>query len=86
MKGIINVTTFLFFILILFEASAQQTEIRGKVTDTKSGEPMIGVHITLKEAVHGTVTGTDGSFILKTPIQTPLGIHVSYVGYVPSGY
>ena len=83
MKAITNVITFLFFVLILREASAQQTEIRGKVTDTKSGEPMIGVHITLKEAVHGTVTGTDGSFILKTPIQTPLGIHVSYVGYVP---
>ena len=64
-------------------ASAQQTEIRGKVTDSKSGEPMVGVHITLKDAVHGTITGSDGSFVLKTQIQTPLGIHVSYVGYVP---
>jgi hypothetical protein len=44
---------------------------------------MVGVHIALKEAVHGTITGSDGSFVLKTPLQTPLGIHVSYVGYVP---
>jgi iron complex outermembrane receptor protein len=83
MKAIINIITFLFFVLIVNEAFAQQTEIRGKVTDSKSGESMIGVHITLKDAVHGTVTGTDGSFVLKTQIQTPLGIHVSYVGYVP---
>ena len=54
MKAIINVITFLFFVLIVNKASAQQTEIKGKVTDSKSGEPMVGVHITLKDAVHGT--------------------------------
>ena len=44
---------------------------------------MVGVHITLRDAVHGTITGSDGSFVLRTQIQPPLVIHVSYVGYVP---
>ena len=32
---------------------------------------MVGVHITLKDAVHGTITGNDGSFVLKTKISSP---------------
>ncbi len=83
MKITIKILAYLFFILAANRASAQQTEIRGKVTDSKSGESMVGVHITLMDAVHGTITGSDGSFVLKTQLQTPLGIHVSYVGYVP---
>ncbi len=68
--------------MIFNKVSAQQTEIKGKVTDSKTGEAMVGVNITLKDAVYGTSTGSDGSFILKTPLHTPLGIRVSYVGYV----
>lgn len=83
MKATFKIVAFLFIVLIGNKALAQQTEIRGKVTDLKSGEPMVGVHITLKDAVHGTITGSDGTFVLRTHIQTPLGIHVSYVGYVP---
>jgi iron complex outermembrane recepter protein len=82
MKGTIRIITFLYFGLIVSKVLAQQTEIRGKVTDLKSGETMVGVNITLKDAVHGTITGSDGSFVLRTRIQTPFGIHVSYVGYV----
>jgi iron complex outermembrane recepter protein len=83
MKAAIKIITFLFFILIVDKASAQQTEIKGKVTDSKTGEPLVGVNITLRDAVHGTITGSDGTFVLKTKIQLPAGIHVSYVGYVP---
>jgi iron complex outermembrane recepter protein len=83
MKATLKFVIFLLFFLIVGKVSAQQTEIRGRVTDSKSGETMVGVHIALKDAVHGTITGSDGTFILKTQIQTPLGIHVSYVGYVP---
>ena len=83
MKTSIKIITFLFFTLIVNKISAQETEIRGKVTDSKSGEEMVGVNIVLKDAVHGTISGSDGSFVLKTQIKPPLGIHVSYVGYVP---
>jgi iron complex outermembrane recepter protein len=83
MKAIIKSMLLLIFVLSANVAPAQQTEIRGKVTDSKSGEAMVGVNITLKDVVHGTITGSDGTFMLKTQIHTPLGIHVSYVGYVP---
>ena len=83
MKSRIKIITYLFFILIINEVSAQQTQIKGKVSDLKSGEAMVGVNITLKDFVHGTITGSDGTFVISTPIKTPLGIHISYVGYVP---
>jgi iron complex outermembrane recepter protein len=82
MKVIINVITYLFLILLFDKVYAQETEIKGKVTDSKTGEAMVGVNITLKDAVYGTSTGSDGSFTLKTPLHTPFGIRVSYVGYV----
>ncbi|MBK8882566.1 MAG: carboxypeptidase-like regulatory domain-containing protein [Bacteroidales bacterium] len=83
MKAKLKIITYLFFILIVNKVFAEETEIKGKITDSKTGEAMVGVHITLRDAVHGTVTGSDGTFILSTPLQTPLGIHISYVGYVP---
>ena len=83
MKARFNIITFLFFVLIVNKASAQSSEIKGKITDLKTGENLVGVHITIKDDVHGTITGSDGNFVLKIQIQTPFIIHVSYVGYVP---
>jgi iron complex outermembrane receptor protein len=83
MKASVKILFFLFLTLIVNRLSAQETVIRGKVNDLKSGEAMVGVNITLKDAVLGTISGSDGSFVLKTKMKTPLGIHVSYVGYVP---
>jgi len=73
----------LFFVLIVNKASGQSYDIKGKISDLKSGENMAGVHITIKDDVHGTITGSDGIFVLKTQIQMPFVIHVSFVGYVP---
>jgi len=39
---------FLIFILAINPISAQDYEIKGKITDSKSGEPMVGVHIVIK--------------------------------------
>ena len=73
----------MFFVLIVNKASGQSYDIKGKISDLKSGENMAGVHITIKDDVHGTITGSDGIFVLKTQIQMPFVIHVSFVGYVP---
>jgi hypothetical protein len=83
MKVRFNIITFLFFVLIVNKASGQSYDIKGKISDLKSGENMAGVHITIKDDVHGTITGSDGIFVLKTQIQMPFVIHVSFVGYVP---
>jgi len=69
------------FLFISNLAIAQSFDIKGKVTDSKSGESMIGVHIAIIGDVFGTITGYDGTFILKSKTPPPLEIKVSYVGY-----
>jgi len=83
MKGTFKIIIFLFSILTVNITSAQQTEIKGRITDSKSGEAMVGVHISLKDAVHGTISGSDGTFMLRTGIQPPWEYVFRYVGYVP---
>jgi iron complex outermembrane receptor protein len=82
MKAISYLITFLIFVLILNSVSAQSYEIKGKITDSKSGEPMIGVYITIKDDIHGTITGNNGVFVLKTQIPPPLVLRISYVGFI----
>jgi len=60
---------------------SQTYTYKGKVTDAKTGESLIGVNITVKDNVHGTVSGYDGTFEYKCPFAPPLVFHISYVGY-----
>jgi outer membrane receptor protein involved in Fe transport len=73
----------LYFLLIFNTLPAQNINIKGKITDSKSGESLVGVHILIVGDVHGTISNYDGSFILSTPKTLPLDLHISYVGYEP---
>ena len=57
----------------------QSGVLKGQVTD-KSGEPIIGATVKVKDSNIGTVTDFDGNFELK---NVPSGgvITVSYIGY-----
>ena len=58
--------------------------IRGQVCDVASGEPMIGVTITVENGTTmATVTDIDGNFAIK---EVPVGRHsvrASFIGYEP---
>ena len=76
--------------MLLFPAVAvAQTDeatqtIRGQVCDVASGEPMIGVTITVENGTTmATVSDLDGNFEIK---NVPVGRHsvrASYIGYEP---
>jgi hypothetical protein len=83
MKASSSLITFLTFCLIFNPVSAQTYEIKGKITDAKTGEPMAGAHVTIKDDVYGAVAGNDGVFFLKTHNPLPVVLHISFVGYVP---
>ncbi len=74
---------FLSFLLLIGADMAEvlgQTIIKGKVTD-ENNEPLIGVNILVKGTVTGTITDTDGNFVLKTRNQPPLTLIFSCMGY-----
>ena len=85
------------FVMLLFPstAGAQFNEatqtVRGQVRDIASDEPMIGVTITIEDdgkyqsagKAIGTVTDTEGNFVM---MNVPVGRHsirATYVGYEP---
>ena len=58
--------------------SAQQKEVRGKVTDS-NGQPLPGVAVVIKETTNGIITDADGNYILnKVPSDATLVF--SFVG------
>lgn len=73
----------LFFLLFLFVGcqlmSAQQISIKGTVTDP-SGEPLVGVSVTVPGTRIGAATDIDGNFSLEADSKGKLKF--SYIGYM----
>lgn len=72
---------FLFLLLAVMPAvslSAQQLSISGTVSDA-SGEPLIGVSVTLPGTKTGAATDIDGHYSISADAKSTL--RFSYVGY-----
>jgi len=81
MKTIFRLIVVLTFLLIAGTSTAQIFEVKGKVSEAKTGETMIGVNIVIIGDVRGTVSGYDGEFLLKSKIQPPFSLQFSFVGF-----
>jgi iron complex outermembrane recepter protein len=81
MNNILKLVYFVIFFFVSIAIPAQSFEIKGKITDAKSGESMIGVNIIIEGDVHGTVSGYDGNFVLKSKVAPPFTLHFSFVGF-----
>tara|TARA_R110002050_G_scaffold24083_3_gene64312 strand:- start:83108 stop:84367 length:1260 start_codon:yes stop_codon:yes gene_type:complete len=71
-KIFIAVTTFcLFFLCNISNINGQTTnsftEIKGKVVDNKTNDPLIFTDLVIKDSNISTISNTDGEFILKIP-------------------
>lgn len=60
---------------------AQGTQLSGSVTDSNTGEPLLGVNILVKGTVLGTITDLQGNFNLTVQSAPPLTLVISSVGY-----
>lgn len=72
----------IFFMTLFFSSTLYaQQQVRGKVMDGSTGNPLAGCSIFISGSSLGTVSGADGSFILS---GIPRGKHeliVSFIGY-----
>ena len=81
-------TALVLTMFMALKAQAQDVQInqtiRGQVCDVASGEPMIGVTITVENGITlATVSDTDGNFVIN---NVPVGRHAvraTYIGYEP---
>lgn len=60
---------------------AQNTTINGVVLDKASGDPMIGVTVTIEGTTNGTITNYDGEFEIALHDIKNTTLQFSYVGY-----
>lgn len=77
----------IFITLVMLIASvhsiiAQELVLEGVVKDAKNQEPMPYVHVGIPKKGIGTITNTDGKFILRIPtIYTNETLKISFIGY-----
>lgn len=75
---------FVMFIYLFFNTSWEcqgQNMVSGILKDAKTGEPLIGATVLVKDSPLGTVTDFEGQFILKTIINYPFTLEFRYSGY-----
>lgn len=56
-------------------------KITGKITDQKTGEPLIGATVTIEGASRGAATNVNGEYIINDVPPGTNSILVSYLGY-----
>jgi len=72
--------------LHIFSQNATSTinsVLHGRVTDLKSGTPLAGASISIKNTTHSVVTDGDGKFVFRTGQKLPYILIVTYIGYKP---
>lgn len=71
-------------LILTQHAAAQERTVSGKVTDERSGEPLVGVSVTVKNSTKGVTTGIDGGYTLQVPPPAEDAVLVfNYLGYNP---
>ncbi|MCB9033912.1 MAG: TonB-dependent receptor [Chitinophagales bacterium] len=78
MKSILFSLMLFFFGALI--SNAQNGIIKGKITDAKSGEELIGVNISVKGSLEGATSDIEGNYEIELPAGSYTIIY-SYVGY-----
>lgn len=70
-----------YIVIVEIKQPASQAikEIKGKIVD-ETGEPLIGVNVSVEGGTTGTISDFDGNFSVKAPENSVLKI--SYIGYM----
>jgi outer membrane receptor protein involved in Fe transport len=75
------IITLLLIILFSLNGFSQSGKIEGKITDSKTGQPLSGVSVSTAENDKGVITNQDGRFVITINSVTPKSIRISSVGY-----
>ncbi|RYG36495.1 MAG: hypothetical protein EOO01_30770, partial [Chitinophagaceae bacterium] len=61
--------------------SAINSVLNGRVIDLKTGSPLEGASVVIKNTTHSVITGRGGTFTFRTGQRFPYTLVISYVGY-----
>jgi len=81
MKKLGTLTAILFLFHLSFSQQKIRTQLSGKVTDAKTGEPLQGASVVIADSRIGTSTNSEGVFIINNITAGHTIVEVSYSGY-----
>ncbi len=61
--------------------SRQAIKVAGKVADAQTGEPLVGVNITVEGTTLGVISDVDGKYSIDVPTESSVLVF-SFIGYV----
>jgi iron complex outermembrane recepter protein len=67
--------------LLLCNVALSQNKLTGKITDSKSGEPITGATVYIPELKTGTISDKDGVYALINLPKTRVVVQISFLGY-----
>lgn len=78
---LLKLTIWIFICLLPVSNILSQTTLKGKIIDSETYEDLIGATVKIVNSNYGTVTDFKGEFVLKTTLNLPFSIEISYIGY-----
>jgi len=72
---------FLQVFLLLISNAIDASVIKGRINDSVTGEELIGATVFIKELNAGTISGLDGSYIIKNVNAGSYTLICSFIGY-----
>lgn len=73
-----------FNVFLVCSVLAQNVNVRGRVFDKTTGEPLVGVTILQKGTSNGGVTNLEGNYTLNVPVGSVL--EFKYIGYLATTF
>ena len=74
---------FVLFIMLTASVVTETGNLKGKITDAKTGEPLVGANVVVLNQNCGAASDINGEYEIKNiPVGT-YSVKISYVGYKP---
>ena len=81
MKKILPLLGFLLFLFFPQLVQAQTGTVEGKVIEANTGNPLIGVNVTIAGTTIGAATGSDGTYSISNVPTGTQTVSAKFVGY-----
>lgn len=77
-----GISIFILSIISIY-CFAQTGTIRGKVTDSESGEELLGATVVIAGTTNGSITDFEGNYVIRNVEPGAYDLKISYVSYQP---
>lgn len=81
MKSSLRIIFTVIFSIVFANFNAFSANLKGKIKDAKTGEPLVGATVILKNTKMGSAAGLDGSFEIKNIGVGSYEVAIQYIGY-----